>query len=235
MGYMRILLIEDEKDLGIAIKRSLLGQNYVVDWVKSGQEGLDLLENPNISYNVGIFDWLLPELSGIELLKIIRKKNNPLPVLMLTAKDAMENKIQGLDAGADDYLIKPFDMLELFARIRALLRRSQEIQPSQLRVNNLILDYQTNTIQITLKTDKIKIIPLTKKEFHLLEFFMRHPQQILTRDQILDQLWEIGSDTISNVVAAQIRLLRKKLNQYGYGDLIETVYGLGYRLKLDGE
>lgn len=232
---MRILLIEDEKDLGIAIKRSLLGQNYVVDWVKSGQEGLDLLENPNISYNVGIFDWLLPELSGIELLKIIRKKNNPLPVLMLTAKDAMENKIQGLDAGADDYLIKPFDMLELFARIRALLRRSQEIQPSQLRVNNLILDYQTNTIQITLKTDKIKIIPLTKKEFHLLEFFMRHPQQILTRDQILDQLWEIGSDTISNVVAAQIRLLRKKLNQYGYGDLIETVYGLGYRLKLDGE
>ncbi|GAB4303414.1 MAG: response regulator transcription factor [Geminocystis sp.] len=233
MGYMRVLLIEDEKDLGIAIKRSLLGQNYVVDWVKSGQEGLDLLENSNISYNVGVFDWLLPELSGIELLKIIRKKNNPLPVLMLTAKDAMENKIQGLDAGADDYLIKPFDMLELFARIRALLRRSQEIKPSQLRVKNLILDYQTNTIQITLKTDKIKIIPLTKKEFHLLEFFMRHPQQILTRDQILDQLWEIGSDTISNVVAAQIRLLRKKLNQYGYGDLIETVYGLGYRLKLD--
>ncbi|WP_330204420.1 two-component system response regulator RppA [Cyanobacterium sp. Dongsha4] len=230
---MRILLIEDEKDLGIAIKRSLLGQNYVVDWVKSGQEGLDLLENPRISYNVGVFDWLLPELSGIELLKIIRRKNNPLPVLMLTAKDAMENKIQGLDAGADDYLIKPFDMLELFARIRALLRRSQEIKPSQLKFKNLILDYQTNTIEIELRIGKNQMIPLTKKEFCLLEFFMRHPQQILTREQILDQLWEIGSDTISNVVAAQIRLLRKKFNQYGYGDLIETVYGLGYRLKLD--
>lgn len=230
---MRILLIEDEKDLGNAIRRSLLGQNYVVDWVESGQEGLYLLENPHISYRVGIFDWLLPELSGIELLKIIREKKNPLPVLMLTAKDTMEDKIQGLDAGADDYLIKPFDMLELFARIRALLRRSQEIKPSQLRVKNLILDYQTKTIQIELNADQREIIPLTKKEFCLLEFFMGHPQQILTRDQILDQLWEIGSDTISNVVAAQIRLLRKKLNQYGYGDLIETVYGLGYRLKLD--
>lgn len=230
---MRILLIEDEEDLGIAIKRSLLGQNYVVDWVTSGQEGLYLLENPNISYNVGVFDWLLPELSGVDLLGIIREQNNSLPVLMLTAKDTMADKIQGLDAGADDYLIKPFEMLELFARIRALLRRNQEIKPSQLKVKNLILDYQTNTIKVELKTGKNEIIPLTNKEFHLLEFFMRHPQQILTRDQLLDQLWEIGSDTISNVVAAQIRLLRKKLSQYGYGDLIETVYGLGYRLKLD--
>ncbi|NCO76333.1 MAG: response regulator transcription factor [Cyanobacteria bacterium] len=230
---MRILLMEDEEDLGIAIKRSLLGQNYVVDWVTSGQEGLYLLENPNITYNIGIFDWLLPELSGIELLKIIRQQKNSLPVLMLTAKDTMMDKIMGLDAGADDYLIKPFEMLELFARIRALLRRNQEIKPQQLKVKNLILDYQTNTIQVELKIGKKEIIPLTNKEFHLLEFFMRHPQQILTKDQLLDQLWEIGSDTISNVVAAQIRLLRKKLNQYGYGDLIETVYGLGYRLKLD--
>jgi len=225
--------MEDEEDLGIAIKRSLLGQNYVVDWVTSGQEGLYLLENPNITYNIGIFDWLLPELSGIELLKIIRQQKNSLPVLMLTAKDTMMDKIMGLDAGADDYLIKPFEMLELFARIRALLRRNQEIKPQQLKVKNLILDYQTNTIQVELKIGKKEIIPLTNKEFHLLEFFMRHPQQILTKDQLLDQLWEIGSDTISNVVAAQIRLLRKKLNQYGYGDLIETVYGLGYRLKLD--
>lgn len=227
---MRILLIEDEEDLGVAIKRSLLGQNYVVDWVLSGLEGLYLLENPHITYHVGIFDWLLPELSGIELLKIIRQKKAPLPVLMLTAKDTMGDKIQGLDAGADDYLIKPFEMLELFARIRALGRRSQHIEPQQLKLQNLILDYQTNTIQIELKSQKIETIPLTHKEFHLLEFFMRHPQQILTRDQLLDQLWEIGSDTVSNVVAAQIRLLRRKLSQYGYGDLIETIYGLGYRL-----
>lgn len=232
---MRILLLEDEKDLGIAIKRSLLGQNYVVDWVESGQEGLYLLENPNIIYNVGIFDWLLPDLSGVDLLKIIRAKNNSLPVLMLTAKDTMADKITGLDAGADDYLIKPFEMLELFARIRALLRRNQEIKPQQLKVKNLILDYQTNTIKIELKSGKIEMISLTNKEFNLLEFFMRHPQQILTRDQLLDQLWEIDSDTISNVVAAQIRLLRKKLTQYGCDDLIETIYGLGYRLKLDNQ
>lgn len=230
---MRILLLEDEKDLGIAIKRSLLGQNYLVDWAESGLEGLYLLENPNITYNVGVFDWLLPELSGIDLLKIIREKNHPLPVLMLTAKDTMLDKIEGLDAGADDYLIKPFEMLELFARIRALLRRSKDIKPSELKVKNLILDYQNNTIKIETKSGQIETITLTNKEFHLLEFFMRHPQQILTRDQLLDQLWEIGSDTLSNVVAAQIRLLRKKLNQYGYGDLIETVYGLGYRLKLN--
>lgn len=230
---MRILLIEDEEDLGIAIKRSLLQQNYVVDWIQSGQEGLYLLENPNVTYNIGIFDWLLPELSGIELLKIIRQKNNSLPVLMLTAKDTMADKIIGLDAGADDYLIKPFEMLELFARVRALLRRNHDIKPQQLKLQNLILDYQTNTIQVELKTGKHEIISLTNKEFHLLEFFMRHPQQILTRDQLLDQLWEIGSDTISNVVAAQIRLLRRKLTQYGCDDLIETVYGLGYRLKLD--
>lgn len=229
---MRILLLEDEKDLGIAIKRSLLGQNYLVDWVESGLEGLFLLENPNITYNVGVFDWLLPELSGIDLLKIIRQKNHPLPILMLTAKDTMADKIEGLDAGADDYLIKPFEMLELFARIRALLRRSQDIKPQQLKVKNLILDYQNNIIKIEKKSGQIETITLTNKEFHLLEFFMRHPQQILTRDQLLDQLWEIGSDTFSNVVAAQIRLLRKKLNQYGYDDLIETVYGLGYRLKL---
>lgn len=230
---MRILLLEDEKDLGIAIKRSLLGQNYLVDWAESGLEGLYLLENPNITYNVGVFDWLLPELSGVDLLKIIRQKNHPLPVLMLTAKDTMLDKIEGLDAGADDYLIKPFEMLELFARIRALLRRSQDIKPQQLQVKNLILDYQNNIIKIEKKSGQIETITLTNKEFHLLEFFMRHPQQILTRDQLLDQLWEIGSDTFSNVVAAQIRLLRKKLNQYDYGDLIETVYGLGYRLKLN--
>jgi DNA-binding response OmpR family regulator len=225
--------MEDEEDLGVAIKRSLLHQNYVVDWVQSGTEGLNLIENPHVTYNIGIFDWLLPELSGIELLKIIRQQNNSLPVLMLTAKDTMDDKIIGLDAGADDYLIKPFEMLELFARVRALGRRSQNIQPQQLKLQNLILDYQTNTIKVELKSGKIEIIPLTNKEFHLLEFFMRHPQQILTRDQLLDQLWEIGSDTISNVVAAQIRLLRRKLSQYGYADLIETVYGLGYRLVTD--
>lgn len=230
---MRILLVEDEVDLGNAIKGSLSQNNYIIDWVVDGNEAWCYLENSFIEYDLAIIDWLLPSLSGIEIIQRLRSKNNSLPVLMLTAKDTMKDKVTGLDAGADDYLIKPFDMVELFARIRALLRRSPNIKPSELKVKNLILNYQTNTIKIILKSTKIEEIFLTNKEFHLLEFFMRHPQQIITRDQLLYQLWEVGADPISNVVAAQIRLLRRKLALYGYGDLIETVYGLGYRFNVD--
>ncbi|MBF2056970.1 MAG: response regulator transcription factor [Cyanobacterium sp. T60_A2020_053] len=227
---MRILLVEDESDLGLAIKKILTQHNYVVDWVSDGKEACNYLDDSFIHYDLAIIDWLLPSLSGIEIIKLLRIKNNPLPVLMLTAKDSMTDKVTGLDAGADDYLIKPFDMIELLARIRALLRRSPLFQPSQLQLNNLTLDSQESTLKIKETTGNLIIITLTNKEFNLLEFFMKHPQQIITRDQLLYQLWEVGVDTISNVVAAQIRLLRKKLAQYGYDDLIETVYGLGYRL-----
>jgi len=230
---MRILLVEDETDLGSAIKKSLTQNNYLVDWVFDGKEASNYLDYNLINYDLAIIDWLLPYLSGIEIIKLLRSKNNPLPILMLTAKDTMKDKVTGLDAGADDYLIKPFDMVELFARIRALSRRSPDIKANQLQIENLILDYQTNTIKINLNQGKIETIPLTYKEFHLLEFFMRHPRQILTREQLLYQLWELGAEPVSNVVAAQIRLLRRKLNQYGYGDLIETVYGLGYRLVIN--
>ena len=230
---MRIILIEDEEDLGKAIKKTLNQHNYIVDWVLDGKEAWHYLDNPSLEYNLGIFDWLLPNLSGIELLKKLRTKNNPLPVLMLTAKDSMEDKVTGLDAGADDYLVKPFGMAELLARIRALQRRSPDLKSPQLQVNNLILDYGTNTVKYLEKSDNIKVIPLTSKEFQLLEYFMRHPNQILTRDQLLEAIWELGIDPISNVVAAQIRLLRKKLSKYGCNDLIETVYGLGYKLVIN--
>jgi DNA-binding response OmpR family regulator len=227
---MRILLVEDEPDLGVAIKQTLNQHNYIVDWVSDGDEAWDYLENPFLEYSLGILDWLLPGLSGIELLQRLRSKNNPLPVLMLTAKDSMEDKVMGLDAGADDYLVKPFGMAELLARLRALQRRSPQLQPQQLRVGNLSLDYSTNTVHCTETSGETKVIPLTSKEFQLLEYFMRHPNQILTRDQLLERLWELGSEPMSNVVAAQMRLLRRKLSQYGCEHLIETVYGLGYRL-----
>lgn len=227
---MRILLIEDEPDLGAAIKKTLNQQNYIVDWVLDGNQAWYYLENPSLEYILGIFDWLLPGLSGIELLQLLRKQKNPLPVLMLTAKDTMEDKVMGLDAGADDYLVKPFGMMELLARIRALQRRSPQLKPQKLQVGSLTLDYATNTVQWLESTGRIHTIFLTSKEFQLLEYFMRHPNQILTRDQILDQLWELGIEPMSNVVAAQIRLLRKKLKQYGCDNLIETVYKLGYRL-----
>ncbi|MDJ0506526.1 two-component system response regulator RppA [Microcystis aeruginosa] len=226
---MRIILIEDEPDLGNAIKKTLNQHNYIVDLVLDGQQAWDYLETPSLNYDLGIFDWLLPHLSGIELIKRLRKQNNPLPILMLTAKDSLEERVIGLDAGADDYLVKPFGMVELLARIRALQRRSPQLQPQQLEVGNLTLDYATNTVKYRESSENIKIIELTSKEFQLLEYFMRHPNQILTRDQLLEQLWEIGLEPVSNVVAAQIRLLRKKLAQYQCDDLIETVYGLGYR------
>ena len=229
---MRLLLVEDEPDLGIAIKKILNQHNYIVDWVQDGNQGWDYLNNSHIQYSLAIFDWLLPELSGLDLLKRLRQANNPLPVLMLTAKDSMEDKIMGLDAGADNYIVKPFGLPELLARLRALQRRSPQLLPSQLTVGNLTLNYGDNTVQCREISGELKHIPLTHKEFQLLEYFMRHPNQILTREQLLERLWECDSEPMSNVVAAQMRLLRKKLGSYGCDRLIETVYGLGYRLKV---
>lgn len=226
---MRILLVEDEADLGTAIKRTLHQHGYVVDWVQDGMEAWYYLDDQQTEYNLGIFDWLLPGLSGIELLKRLRTKKDNLPILMLTAKDSISDRVTGLDAGADDYLVKPFGMEELLARLRALQRRSPNLAPQQLQVGNLVLDYSSNQVCIEDNSAKRREITLTLKEFQLLEYFMRHPQQILTREQLLAQLWEWGNEPASNVVAAQIRLLRRKLAQQGIEDMIETVYGLGYR------
>lgn len=232
---MRILLVEDEPDLGSAIKRALNQHNYIVDWVLDGNEAWDYFENQWTEYTLAILDWLLPGLSGIELLERLRSQNNPLPVLMLTAKDSTEDKVMGLDAGADDYLVKPFGMEELLARLRALQRRSPQLQSPQLQVGNLTLDYATNAVFQQSAEGATRVIPLTSKEFQLLEYFMRHPQQILTRDQLLARLWEVGAEGASNVVAAQIRLLRRKLSQYGCEGWIETIYGLGYRFNPGAE
>ncbi len=230
---MRILLVEDEPDLGTAIKRTLHQQAYVVDWVQDGTEAWCYLKDKQTEYNLGIFDWLLPGLSGVELLRRLRRKQDNLPVLMLTAKDSMDERVAGLDAGADDYLVKPFGMRELLARLRALQRRSPNLAAQQLEIGNLVLDYGTNQVWIEDKTATRREINLTLKEFKLLEYFMRHPEQILTREQLLAQLWEWGTEPISNVVAAQMRLLRRKLAQQGFEDVIETVYGLGYRFSPD--
>ncbi|WP_448574443.1 two-component system response regulator RppA [Trichothermofontia sp.] len=227
---MKILLVEDELDLGKALERSLKREKYVVDWVTDGTTAWQYLENPSGQYTVAIFDWLLPGLSGIELCQRLRAQQHPLPVLLLTARDRLEDRVIGLDAGADDYLIKPFGMAELLARLRALQRRSPHIQPPQLQVGQLRLDYGTSTVAITPPSGPHWIIPLTAKEFQLLEYFMQHPNQILSRDQIISRIWQLEADFSSNVVAAQIRLLRRKLADYGYEHLIETVYGLGYKL-----
>ncbi len=232
---MRILLVEDEPDLGVAIQRSLRQEKYAVDWVQDGAEAWQYLETEWMTYSVIILDWMLPKLSGIELCQRLRQQKSSVPVLILTAKDRMEDKVIGLDAGADDYLVKPFGMAELLARLRALQRRSPQLQPLQLQVANLTLDPSTSTISSQDRKGHKHSILLTAKEYQLLEYFMKHPNQILSREQILDRLWEVQAEPESNVVAAQIRLLRRKLMEHGCENLIETVYGLGYRLNASDE
>lgn len=230
---MRILLVEDEPDLGKAIQKTLGDRHYGVDWVQDGQSAWHYLQDESLNYTVVILDWLLPQLSGIEVLQRLRRSRSTLPVLMLTAKDSINDRVAGLDAGADDYLIKPFGMAELLARVRALQRRSPQLQPLQLAIGNLILDYGTSTVTRQVSPKEKQIIPLTNKEFQLLEYFLQHPQQILTKEQLQSRLWSADHEGMSNVVAAQIRLLRRKLEQYGYPNIIETVYGLGYRFNAD--
>lgn len=216
---MRVLLVEDEPDLGTAMKRTLNQQKYLVDWVLDGTEAWEYLESNWTQYTLAILDWMLPGISGLELCQRLRKKNNPLPVLMLTAKDRMEDKVAGLDAGADDYLIKPFGMAELLARLRALQRRSPQFQSQQLTISNLTLDYGGSKIIYQDVSGNQHSILLTNKEFQLLEYFMKHPNQILTTEQIRYQLWEVNAEASSNVVAAQMRLLRRKLGNIGCDDV----------------
>ncbi len=227
---MRILLVEDEPDLGAVIKQTLNREAYVVDWITDGTEAWWYLTNQEVEYTLAILDWLLPGLSGLELCRRLRKNNNPMPVLILTAKDKMEDKVAGLDAGADDYLVKPFGNEELLARLRALQRRSPKFQPQPLQVGNLLLDYSTRTVTLNNSSGVAPAISLTAKEFQLLEYLMQHPNQIVSRHQIRNHLWELDTEPISNVVAAQMRLLRQKLASLDCDSMIETVQGMGYRL-----
>jgi two-component system, OmpR family, Ni(II)-responsive and/or redox-responsive regulator NrsR len=222
------LLVEDEVDLGLAIKQVLISEKYVVDLVTNGAEAWACLESQWTDYTLAIVDWLLPELSGIELCRRLRLNQNPLPVLMLTALGEPENRIAGLDAGADDYLIKPFVMDELLARLRALQRRSPQLQPPMLSVGTFTLDYANNSLCIG-GSEPPKMIPLTVKEFQILAYLMQNPDRIIAGSKIRHQIWDLEEEPTSNVVAAQIRLLRRKLASYDCNCPIETISGQGYR------
>lgn len=229
---MRILLVEDEPDLGAILERLLVREKYVVDWLQDGDTAWEYLQQGWTHYAVAILDWLLPGLSGLELCQRLRQQNNSLPALMLTAKDQVADKVAGLNAGADDYLVKPFSNAELLARVRALQRRSQPLKPQQLILGNLTLDYGTFSITLRDAQGQSHAIALTAKEFQLLEYLMQHPNQILSRDQIMNQVWSMQANPTSNVVPAQMRLLRRKLRQYHGEGLIETVHGIGYCLRV---
>lgn len=209
------------------LSRLLLREGYVVDVVYDGEQGAQLAQKGQ--YDLLILDWMLPERSGLEICQQLRSQGDATPVLFLTAKDTIDDRVQGLDAGADDYLVKPFELRELLARVRALLRRPTTLelaQPTQrLKVDDLELDLQN---QIAYRGGRS--IDLSEKECQLLECFMRHPNQLLTHDQIYQNIWGEAEKPTSNALAAQIRLLRRKIEAKGEAPLISTVYGKGYRL-----
>jgi DNA-binding response OmpR family regulator len=221
---MRILVIEDERRLCSIIKRGLIEEGYAVDTSYDGEEGEYLAETT--PYDLIILDIMLPKKDGIEVCQNLRLKRVNTPILMLTAKDTIEDRVRGLDAGSDDYLIKPFAFNELLARIRALLRREGSSKSSELHIGNLIMD----TLSREVWRDQRKI-ELTSKEYIILEYFMRHPNMVITRTMLEEHAWDYEFDSISNLIDVYIRRLRRKIDENGETSLIQTVRGAGYRLK----
>lgn len=219
----RILIIEDDDLILKMLRRSLVYEGYQVDTAMDGESGLNLLRDNKPA--LVILDWMLPGMDGLEVCRRIRDLGNQ-PVLMLTAKDTLEDRVQGLDAGADDYQVKPFELDELLARIRALLRRTQVERAPILTFGDLSLD--TSTRQATRKN---RVIMLTAKEYDLLEMFMRHPRQVLTREVIFDRVWGYDFGGESNVLDVYIRYLRQKLEVEGEVRLIHTVRSVGYVMR----
>ena len=219
----RILIIEDDEAILRFLRRGLAYEGYIVDTAGDGQAGLSMARDhpPDLV----VLDWMLPGLDGLEVCRRLRA-GGPIPILMLTAKDSVHDRVQGLDAGADDYMVKPFDLDELLARIRALLRRVQPNRPKVLRFADLSLD--TGTRQAARGE---RVISLTAKEYELLELFLRHPRQVLTRDMIFDHVWGYDFGGESNIIEVYVRYLRQKLESSSEQRLIHTVRGMGYVLR----
>jgi len=221
---MRILVVDDDRRLCAVIKRGFLEEGYAVDLAYDGEEGEYLAEvNP---YDLVILDIMLPNKDGIEVCRELRAKKINTPILMLTAKDTVEDRVRGLDTGADDYLVKPFAFNELLARVRALLRREGISRSPELRVGDLILNGLTRQVWRAQRP-----IELTTKEYVILEYFMYHPNVVVTRTMIEEHAWDYNFDSLSNLVDVYIRRLRRKIDNEGEDSLIETLRGAGYRLK----
>ncbi len=218
--------MDDEVELTDPLSLLLQRQGYLVDVAHTGSDG-ETLANQQL-YDLLILDWMLPKRSGIEICHTLRSQGNTTPVLFLTAKDTVDDRVEGLDAGADDYLVKPFELKELLARVRALLRRpptiSESDRTSRLTLGDLVLDEEN---QLAFRGDRS--IDLSEKESQLLAYLMRHPNQVLLHDELHQALWKPGTQPSSNALVAQIRLLRRKIEAEGETPLIHTVYGKGYR------
>ncbi len=221
---MRILLVEDNRRLSNSLRATLVDDGYAVDVAYDGVEGEELaVFTP---YDVMILDVMLPKRNGIEVCKSLREQKIATPILMLTARDALEDRVTGLDSGADDYLVKPFEIKELRARVRALLRRHSTNKAGDLTIDDLRLDPAAH---YAWRADKA--IDLTAKEFALLEYMMRNPNRLITREMVISHLWDYDQSLGSNVVDVYIRRLRRKIDDPYDVKLIETVRGAGYRLR----
>ena len=223
---MRLLVVEDEEKLARALRRGLEQEGYAVDVLHDGERALARLAHEHEQYDVAVLDIVLPGLDGLTLCRRLRDRGVSLPVLMLTARDSTSDKVAGLDSGADDYLVKPFAFEELVARIRTLLRRPREALPPQLEVGDLMLEPPSHRVSRAGRE-----IALTAKEFALLEFFMRHPGEVLSRERIMDHVWDLEFDGFSNVVDVHMKNLRKKIDEHEKTRLFHTVRGAGYVLR----
>ncbi len=221
---MRILIAEDEKTLNATLKKRLEEQSYSVDACLDGQEALDYLDSAE--YDVVLLDIMMPKKSGLEVLRALRKKGRQTPVLLLTAKDSIEDRVDGLDAGADDYLVKPFAFEELMARIRVMLRKKSGQSSNLLSVGDLTLDLGTHTV-----VRDGQPISLSSREFALLRYLVMNQGMILSRDQIEQHIWNYDYEGSSNMIDVYIRYLRKKIDDPFEKKLIHTVRGAGYVLR----
>lgn len=221
---MRLLLAEDEEDLSKALVAVLKHNNYSVDAVYNGQDALDYLETEN--YDGAILDIMMPKMDGLTVLRKIREAGNSVPVILLTAKAEIDDRVAGLDCGADDYLTKPFSMKELLARIRAMTRRKAETTDSVLTFEDISLDRSTYVLSCG-----NEMVRLASKEYQMLEMLMSNPKQIISVDQFMDRIWGFDSDTELNVVWVNISYLRKKLSSLNSCVSIKATRGLGYSLE----
>lgn len=222
---MRILLVEDDPEQLEPLHFALTHAGHIVDGVSDGVDAQWLISEKE--YDLLILDWMLPGKDGVALCQFYRQSGKSSPILMLTAKDTTANKVEALDAGADDYLVKPVDLEEFFARVRALRRRSPLWVGDILQVGDLSLNL--DTLYLTRGEQSLK---LSSRDFQLLELFMRNPGQVLSRDRLEQALWEWGAEPESNAVAARVKRLRKQLQKLQVDHWIETIYGMGYRLEI---